>query len=191
MKKTIGVFGSAFDPIHLGHIDCLRQIEGEYNLIIVVPSFSHAFGKQMTDFDIRVNSVRNAITEVFDAERGDIVVRDLERTISAGKNSEPVYTFDVLSALSSEFQTDDIEFVVGPDNAAPEQWEKFYRSDEIMTRWGLRAVKERSNIRSSTIRNMVANNAPWNDIESLIPRSVSIDIINKGLYGYSQGEQLQ
>ena len=35
MTKHIGVFGSAFDPIHLGHIDCLRQIEKQYDLIIV------------------------------------------------------------------------------------------------------------------------------------------------------------
>lgn len=188
MKKTLGVFGSAFDPIHLGHIDCIRQILGQYDLIAVVPSFDHAFGKQMADFDLRIKSVKRAIEEEFSQDENRIVVLDIERRIAANKQSEPIYTFDVLSALSKKFGTDDIEFVVGPDNAAPEQWSKFYRAEEVLTRWGLKAVNERTKIRSSMIRKMIANNDAWEAIEPLVPQTVLSDIKNNNPYSRSYSE---
>jgi nicotinate-nucleotide adenylyltransferase len=183
MTKYIGVFGSAFDPIHLGHIDCLRQIEKQYELIIVVPSFAHAFSKQMTSFDLRVNSVITAVKEECALFSNRILVSDIERDIAKTKNGEPVYTFDVLSSISTQFKTDDIEFVVGPDNADPDQWTKFYRSEDILNRWGINPVKERCNIRSSLIRKMISNKQPKHDISLLIPRNVLSDIEKHNLYG--------
>lgn len=183
MTKSIGIFGSAFDPIHLGHIDCLRQIEKQYEVIIVVPSFAHAFGKQMTSFDLRLNSLKTAIAEECASFASRIIVSDIERDIARTKNGEPVYTFDVLDAISKQFNTDDIQFVVGPDNADPAQWAKFYRSEEILSRWGINAVKERCNIRSSLIQKMISEKWPNDEIASLIPKNVLNDIAKHNLYG--------
>lgn len=186
MTKAIGVFGSAFDPIHFGHIDCLQQIQNEYELIIVVPSFAHAFGKQMADYDLRVQSVTSAVNEACDSFANRVLVSDIERVIAQQKQNSPVYTFDVLLAIAEKFGTDDLDFVVGPDNANPTQWARFYRSKDILQRWGIKAVEERCNIRSSLIRNMISDNESLHDLSQLVPDNVLNDIKQHNLYGYKQ-----
>ena len=89
----------------------------------------------------------------------------------------------MLSSISTQLKTDDIEFVVGPDNADPSQWTKFYRSEDILDRWGINPVKERCNIRSSLIRKMISNKQPKHDISLLIPSNVLSDIEKHNLYG--------
>jgi nicotinate-nucleotide adenylyltransferase len=186
MAKAIGVFGSAFDPIHFGHIDCLQQIKNTYERIIVVPSYAHAFGKQMADYDLRMQSVALAVKETCDAFVNRIVVSDIERTIAQQKQDSPVYTFDVLRAIAEKYGTDDIDFVVGPDNADPMQWARFYRSQDILKRWGIQPVKERCKIRSSFIRQRLSENNSLEELSRVLPETVLNIIKQNNLYGYTR-----
>lgn len=155
-KRTIGVFGSAFNPPHKGHLDAIRQLDGHYEKILLVPSFRHAFNKAMAPFNIRCQLAQALIgTETFVS---DVQVLPIERRLANNKQAgQPIYTWDLLSAISQQYRTDDIDFILGPDNANPEQWRHFYRAADIADRWRLSVVEERVPVRSSLIRQCVAD----------------------------------
>lgn len=181
MKDKIGVYGSAFDPIHLGHIDCLRQVDGQYHTIIIVPSYKHAFGKDMTPFDLRLSMVETAINSISDF-KSTLLISDVERKIAQDNVEKPVYTYDVLHYLEKELRNDQLEFIMGPDNAEPKQWGKFYKADEILSRWGIKVVEQRKKVRSSLVRAMVKEGNLSNNDENLIPLSVFKAIKKHCLY---------
>ncbi|MDF4536048.1 nicotinate-nicotinamide nucleotide adenylyltransferase, partial [Vibrio parahaemolyticus] len=50
--KKIAVFGSAFNPPTLGHKSIIDSL-GHFDLILLVPSIAHAWGKTMLDYELR------------------------------------------------------------------------------------------------------------------------------------------
>ena len=48
----IAVFGSAFNPPSLGHKSVIDSLS-HFDLVLLVPSISHAWGKQMLSYEIR------------------------------------------------------------------------------------------------------------------------------------------
>lgn len=179
--KNIAVYGSAFDPIHVGHIDCIKQIDGKYEQIVVVPSYVHAFGKNMEPFESRFRSVHQAVKDS-GPFYSKIIVTDIEKRLHEKNPSKPVFTYDVLKNLSIELWRDDLEFIVGPDNADKSQWEKFYKSEEILNRWGLRAVEQRKDVRSSQIRSLLKAGNDIEDIALMVPACVKQHIEESGAY---------
>ena len=157
-KPHIGVFGSAFDPPTLGHQDVLQQAAEQFDQILLVPSASHAFNKKSQPFDVRL-----ALLKIFVESakvNTELIVCDLEARLLVKNPSAPVYTFDVLEALESQYQgTVELSFIRGPDNATPNIWGRFYKSREIEQRWSLFTAKERLNIRSSKVRSLLGSPA--------------------------------
>lgn len=149
------VFGSAFNPPHMGHADVINQALEVFDHVIVVPSFSHAFGKAMAAYSLRLDLVRTLV-ELHPDWQQRVIVSDIEKTIAKNKPvNEPIYTFDVLNELETRKPFEQLVFVVGPDNAEPETWAKFYRAKEIDERWGRWEVKERVSVRSTGIREII------------------------------------
>lgn len=147
------VFGSAFNPPHMGHADVINQVLAVFDSVIVVPSFSHAFGKAMAAYSLRLDMVKTLVGLHPDWQQR-VIVSDIEQTIAVKKaDNEPIYTFDVLSELEAQQSSGQLIFVVGPDNAAPNTWAKFYKAKEIDKRWGRWEAEERKQIRSTAIRN--------------------------------------
>jgi len=147
------VFGSAFNPPHMGHADVINQALAVFDRVIVVPSYSHAFGKAMAPFAVRLDLV-HALVTVHPEWQQRVIVSDIEQTIADNNaDDKPVYTFEVLSELAIHQPKDKLVFVVGPDNAVPETWAKFFKAKEIDERWGRWEAKERKQIRSTAIRN--------------------------------------
>lgn len=154
-KNTIAVFGSAFNPPHCGHQDVIRQALKLANRVLLVPSFCHAFGKQMAPFEQRLNMAKAMASSI--EGPGYIKVSDIERKLSENKtNNQAIYTYDVLDAIEVEHPDSTLIFILGPDNAAPETWNKFYRAQDIMDRWSVWEAKERVAVRSTKIRNNLA-----------------------------------
>jgi len=153
--KNIAVFGFAGNPPHNGHRDVIIRASESVDSVIVVPSYRHAFGKQMSRYDDRLSlakalcdSLPNGVTAK---------VSNIEERISETKSKlEPIYTYDVMSALQKENPSAKFVFVVGPDNASPEGWAKFYRSSDIAMRWGTLAIPETIRVRSTQIRKKIA-----------------------------------
>lgn len=117
-KDQIAVFGSAFNPPHRGHEDVIHQILEHTDKLVLVPSYNHAFGKKMMPFEFRVGLVKGMVAEMGLNE--NTLVSRIEHDIAdTHPEDRPVYTFDVLSELEKVYNTQNLTFVVGPDNASP------------------------------------------------------------------------
>ena len=151
----IGVFGSAFNPPTLGHLDVLKQASAEFARILLVPSASHAFTKKMLPFDTRVEMLELFIanTQVFECE---LEVCTLEADMLQQFPGKPVYTCDLLRALEEHYKGEvQLGFIRGPDNADPQTWQRFYKAREIEQRWFLFTAEERIPVRSTGIRDLI------------------------------------
>lgn len=165
ITKRIGVVGSAFNPPHLGHKDIIEQVYRDFDEILLVPSFKHAFGKKMVPYKYRL-FMTSILGQTFHAEKHlkhshetPIITSSIEQEL--GENSElPIYTFNLLEALEQRYLNADINpqltFIIGPDNASFETWSKFYKGDEIIKRWNIRTVSERLPVHSTMIRNLIS-----------------------------------
>jgi len=144
------VFGSAFNPPHRGHADVVNQALNAFSAVVLVPSYAHAFGKTMAPYPVRMELTKTFVALHDWGER--VQVSDIEARLAAAKGAgEPIFTYDVLCALETEIPGG-ITFVVGPDNANPETWSRFYKSREIDERWGHWEAEERIHVRSTAIR---------------------------------------
>ena len=149
------VFGSAFNPPHMGHADVINQALEVFERVILVPSFVHAFGKTMAPFDLRL-AMTNVLTKHHTDWLQRVTVSDIEKAIADRKPANsPIYTYDVLVELESLHPNDSLTFAVGPDNANPQTWAKFYNASEIDKRWGHWEAKEQKKIRSTDIREIL------------------------------------
>lgn len=160
---TVAVFGSAFNPPHRGHEDVVKQALACADHILLVPSYCHAFGKQMAPYEQRLAMTKAMVVSLSHSlnaplnDSGRIQVSDIERKLSEQKAAgEAIYTFDVLHAIEEENPNASLIFVLGPDNAEPATWDKFYRSQDILDRWGTWVAKEIVPVRSTFIRHTLA-----------------------------------
>lgn len=180
MTTPIGVFGATFDPPTLGHQDVVEQALLHFEQVLLVPSISHAFQKQMSDF-----STRLAMLERFCQPwpKSKVRISLIEQTLLAQKQQGPIYTWDVLTALQSELgATVALHFIVGPDNVSI--WDRFYRAEDIKANWALFLAKERKSIRSTKVRNLIQSK-PDNlkqQLAALLPMPVIEYILENGLY---------
>ena len=155
--KKIGVFGSAFNPPTLGHLDVLHQAAANFDLILLVPSASHAFSKNMLPFADRLTMLQCFLNEVT-LQDCQLELCALEENLHESNPDKPVYTFDLMEALEQQYGNGiELGFIRGPDNAAPETWSRFYKAKEIEERWVLFTAQERRAVRSSFVRELTAS----------------------------------
>lgn len=174
-NPSIAIFGSAFNPPTLGHADAINYLlqTDKFDLIYLVPSYSHAFAKQMLDYTIRTEML-NAF--VSDLKLENVKTLSVEHEIAAPNT--PVYTYDLLTYLSeTTLKAAQLTFVIGPDNQ--ENWHKFYKSDAIVKKWGLCVVPERKKVRSSLVRSALTEQKPVSD---MLTHSVEQIINSRQLY---------
>ncbi|MBX7197535.1 MAG: nicotinate (nicotinamide) nucleotide adenylyltransferase [Sandaracinaceae bacterium] len=124
--SRVGIVGGSFDPPHCGHVLlatyalAVAPIDG----ILVVPAYSHAFGKQMTPFAHRVEMARRAFS-VLDPDR--VAISEIERELPA-----PSYTYRTLEALASSMPRARFRLVVGSDIVKDtSRWTNFARVAEL------------------------------------------------------------
>lgn len=172
----IAVFGSAFNPPTRGHLDAIQSIfkqADDVSKVLLIPSFKHAFSKQMLSYDTRLQLLDAFVMDIAD-ERVETLA--IEHLLAEG--DKPVYTYDVLEYLQSELYPDaQLQFVIGPDNR--QSWHKFYKADEILTRWSLLHVPENTPIRSTAVRENIEHGR---NISALVTPSVQSLIQANHLY---------
>ncbi|WED29114.1 nicotinate-nicotinamide nucleotide adenylyltransferase [Vibrio sp. DW001] len=155
-KTKIAVFGSAFNPPSLGHKSVIDSL-GHFDKVILVPSISHAWGKEMLDYELRCQLV-----ELFakDLSSKKIEVSKVEKDLYEPEQS--VTTFAVLSALEKHYTNAEFTFVMGPDNFI--NFDKFFNYKGILARWSVTVCPEKLNIRSSFIRDNLRNKKSVNKL---------------------------
>ena len=107
--KKVGILGGAFDPVHNGHIDLALYIleNTEIQQIWMIPSYSHAYDKEMAPFNIRIELCKIAVQNfsrinVFDCE----------------KNNRNGSTYGLFNYLNNKFPDFyEFKFIIGLDNA--------------------------------------------------------------------------
>ncbi len=121
--KKIGIFGGAFDPIHMGHLilaqEALDKLSLDRILFMPTPSPYHRTDKSLQPLEDRINMVRLAIE---DNERFEL--SDLEISLPG-----PTYTVNTLKAFRSANPDCEIYLIIGGDTLfSIENW---YQAPEI------------------------------------------------------------
>jgi nicotinate-nucleotide adenylyltransferase len=112
--KRIGVFGGAFNPVHIAHLiiaeDVRQQIHLDKVLFIPYAKPPHKDNGELADAEARLHMVKLAISDnpYFEAS-------DME--IQRGQNSV-TYTVDTLLELSEQYKNEQVKFylIMGIDN---------------------------------------------------------------------------
>lgn len=159
--NKIAVFGSAFNPPTLGHKSVIESLE-HFDQVLLVPSISHAWGKEMADYGLRCQLVEAFIS---DLNSSKVELSRVEECLL--KPEQTVTTYAVLKELQKQHAGSELTFVVGPDNFV--KFCQFYKAEEILTKWNVLACPETVLVRSTDVRGRLAESK---DINSLTTPSV-------------------
>ncbi|CAI8808794.1 nucleotidyl transferase family protein [Methylocaldum szegediense] len=181
--RRIAAYGTAADPPHLGHMDCLAQLLAlDYDLVYFLLSAGHAFGKTMKPFASRLAMAQMLIAERFPGEQR-IRVSGLEGEIARSTPDERVYSIDVLEHLRRLHPQAELHLALGPDNAAPEVLRRFKDYQRLAEEFGLVTLEERVHVRSTWIRAELGRACPDRQaLESALGVALTDHLLTTGLY---------
>ena len=146
----IAVFGSAFNPPTNSHLKIIEGLQKEFDKVLVVPCYSHNFGKKMIPYEHRLNMARLLVSSLDGVE-----VSDIESKIFKNETSK---TYLLLCALKSLDPTNEYVFVCGEDNADESNWKRFYKYEAIDKEFGKYVIESQGNVRSTLLRERLKNN---------------------------------
>ena len=196
-----GIFGGAFDPVHLGHLILAERCREEAGLdqVWFLPSYRppHKTDRELTRFELRVDMVTLATTG-----QTAFQVEPIEKELPP-----PSYTAETLAELHRRHPADEFFLILGADSVADlPQW---YEPRRVIAQAGLIAVPRpgspmwtahrleealglsESEIRLQTIacplieiasRELRQRVAAGKSIRFLVPRAVEEFIRERGLY---------
>lgn len=144
-NMKIAVFGSAFNPPTYSHLKIIEHLTGLFDKVLVVPCYSHNFGKKMIAFQDRVAMARLLVNHVNDK----VEVSEIEADIFKTEISK---TYLLLKALQRNSPEDVFVFVCGEDNGSPENWVKFYKYDLIDKEFSKYVMPDQGMTRSTLVR---------------------------------------
>ena len=171
----IGLYGGAFDPIHIGHLRTIVHAlaVGDLDEVWVVPAWEHAFGKNMAPFTERVAMCRDAVEDVF-GPLGLAYVLDIESSYKTR------YTVDLVEALKAEVPEVQLVLVIGQDNVdTMPQWHRWADLSKMVE---LLVVPDQGPMRSSKIR-LAIENGDLESVRSWLSRRVYGRIEKSLVYG--------
>lgn len=150
-RFRLAVYGGAFDPLHSGHVSVILRMLDYADTLVIVPSYCHADGKRMADFDLRCRWVDKLVARL-GHER--VICSALEREL--GQGGAVVYSYELLCALSAQFAVarSDTALVIGEDNR--DRVATFHRGRELLEEFGLLIANEQLRVHSSDIRRLVS-----------------------------------
>jgi len=104
---SFGVFGGSFDPPHVAHTLLVHYAMSAHGLerALVVPTYSHAFGKRLASFEHRLRMCELAFRGICGVE-----ISDIERSLPA-----PSYTVHTLRALAQRYPGIQLRLLLGSD----------------------------------------------------------------------------
>ncbi len=124
MKRTLGVFGGTFDPIHVGHLIAAEAARDALNLdrVRFLPSGRppHKSARTVASDTHRLAMVRLALENRPGFEVDD---RELQAGVSP-------YTFDTLQAIAREVPDSEITLLMGMDWV--DHFHTWYRAQELL-----------------------------------------------------------
>lgn len=152
-KPRVGIYGGAFNPPHAGHARVIRQALESLDQVLIVPSFAHGFGKEMVDFDLRLDWCESMAMAMRKAGY-NVMVEDIESELGM-MTGKPVYTWDMLNAVQVRLclEPGQMVFLIGEDNK--DNIAKFYKATELLATYEIMVIKETLPVHSSLIKERV------------------------------------
>jgi nicotinate-nucleotide adenylyltransferase len=128
-KKHIGIFSGSFNPIHLGHVNIVKQIIDKQLVdevwFVVSPCNPLKNQTELINEYIRLDMVMLAIKDL-----PHVKASDIEFTMPM-----PSYTIDTLHEFSRQYPDFQFLLIIGSDNASFfEQWKDF---KEILNQYSI------------------------------------------------------
>ncbi len=183
--EHIAIYGAAFDPPHLGHMDVVHQLLQQFDQVLLIPSARHAFGKQMSSYQKRLQMLQTIIAEQFPKhgnEYNRVTISTVEQQLlTADPGRKAVFSFDLLTVLQDEMPDAKLTLVIGPDNARPETWAKFYRNQDIEANFSRYIAQERVAARSTLCRQLIAENN-FTELEQIVGPQLANWLKGQNLY---------
>ena len=188
-KLKIGVFGGTFDPIHIGHIDLIKNIKEEFNLdkVYVIPAGNPYQKSKVTDFDTRFE-----MTKIATKSMPYVEVLDIE------KNDKNSYTYNTISKLK-QIEDNNYFLICGSDCIF--NIESFYNYEKLLKEFSFIVIprnEERQNINNKInslvykdifISNYIGENISssmirndFNKYQNYLDKNVLDFIKNKNIY---------
>lgn len=178
---NVAVFGGSFDPPHLSHLQVVRWLakSDEFDMVLVVPCFSHAFDKGMAPFTERVAMCRLAFGDIDARVRISLIESELPT---------PSFTVDTLEALQERNPDWRMRLVAGSDiPLETDRWKDFDRvtrlAPPIFVNRGIADIPDAPvfpRVSSTTVRRRLAAGLSCVD---LVGPAISDFIRAHGLYG--------
>ena len=110
--KRIGIFGGAFNPVHMAHLIVAEDVSGQMSIdkVLFIPAVNHALkdADEVIDFNLRLEMVKLAIKGNDKFECSDIELH----TSKGGKS----YTVDTIMELKKQYGDVKFYLIVGMDN---------------------------------------------------------------------------
>lgn len=179
--RRIAIFGGSFNPPHVGHVLVASYVLSTepVDVLMVIPTFQHPFGKPLAPFEARLQMCRLALGAW---ER--VEVSSLERDMGGDS-----YTVRTLEALQAREPDAALALCIGADVLAERHlWHRTEDLDRlarriVIGRQGYDNPPEASPpmpaISSTEIRRLLATGG---DVSRLVPRAVAAYIAEHGLY---------
>ncbi|WP_260958379.1 adenylyltransferase/cytidyltransferase family protein [Pseudomonas citri] len=151
----IALYGGAFNPPHAGHAQVMIEASAQANRVLVAPSFRHPYGKQMVDYEVRLNWLESIVEKVQPLCHAPVRASRVEQVVARGVDGA-IYSYTLLAHLADSLALDgkEIALVVGEDVA--DQLPTFYRGQALLERFSILCVEEKIHVRSTLVRERLA-----------------------------------
>jgi len=189
MGRRIAVYGGSFNPFCDHHADIVRWLvtEGDFNVVIVVPSAAHALKDDLPEYLHRYNMAKLGVNHLryngvpslpFEST---VMVSQIEMHMLT-KQPAPIRTYELLQELAQGYsKEDEIKFAIGPD--IPDELHKWARVEDIERDFGFAHLPVQS-MRATKLRQMIHDGVDaW---KHHVPLPVRRYIEMHGLYRESE-----
>lgn len=193
LKKSIGILGGSFDPVHKGHLTIAESFLGSNIIdelwVLLTPDPPHKTGQAQVGFQTRLKMLQAAFTDM-----DHVTISDLEHRLP-----KPSYTIQTLRYLKEEYPHYTFYLCIGGDSLQNfKQWKEW---KQILNYCDLLVAERPSSyvknidpelkehihwvdhvpvqVSSTMVRNAIATEK---DISGLVPLSVKQIIETENLY---------
>ena len=161
----IALFGGAFDPPHIGHVQIVAHLlQKGFDQVWVIPCWRHPFGKKTASFWDRWRFCRAAFRPL--GRR--VKLKDVERRL----RQDHSWTYLTVRYLKKKYPADDFTLAVGQDNYEQRrEWFEIEKLEKIVSFLSIpRGVGSFiADISSSAVREKMKNGE---DVTAFLPPAV-------------------
>lgn len=121
IMKKIGIFGGTFDPVHIGHIECIKHILNNTILdqIIIIPAANppHKLNNKISPLKHRIKML-------------ELAFRNIKNVVVSNEESgdKPNYTVLTMRKMKKQYPDSHLFFILGTDNLKTIHTWKDYKS---------------------------------------------------------------